>query len=498
MVLCSCSSDNIQTDYVYYRLNADISTLDPAYITDVNNGSIATKIYRGLVKLDDSLNVIPDIAERWEILNDRKLYRFYLRKDVTFTNGRRVTAEDFKYSYERIMKKETLSPNQWLFERVKSFVVINDHIFEIHLKDPFTPFLSMLTVPAGFVVPGEEVKKLGKDFSFKPTGAGYYYLEKWESGLEIRLKLRDEISRQSNIKGIIYRIIPEDITAITEFEMARLDLLGIPGNAFSRFKKHPYWHKRLEVVKSLNTYYLGLNTERYPFNLKEIRQAIAFAIDRERILNTFFESRGRIAEGVVPDFLRDWKLDQTIRYSPEEGKKILQRAGIKELKVQMLITADQDVVDLAEIIQGYLSQVGIKVKIKQMEWSAFKDAINKGQADMFWLSWWADYPDAENFLYPLFHSSNKGYGGNRTRFNNKQIDMLIEESRIAKNKDESRKLYREIENIILTELPLIPFWHRNDYLIVQSRIEGYRGFPVYTMDKGLEIKKLTQANKDKP
>ncbi|MCX8070082.1 MAG: ABC transporter substrate-binding protein, partial [Thermodesulfovibrionales bacterium] len=474
-------------EYVYYRLNADISTLDPAYITDVNNGSIASKINRGLVKLDENMNLVSDIAERWEILDKGRRYRFYLKTNITFSNGRTVTAHDFKYSYERIMKKETLSPNRWLFERVKDFYVKSDTIFEIHLKEAFTPFLNMLTVPAAFVLPIEEVNKLGKDFAFKPVGAGEYYLDKWQTGIEIRLNLRKDLKHNKDIKGIIYKIIPEDITAITEFELGRLDILGVPNNAYGRFIKDIFWQKRLISIQSLNTYYLGMNTDKYPFNNTDIRKAVAMAIDREKILNTFWEKRGRLARGIVPDLLRDWDLNEKLIYSPEESKKILNQKGIKELNVLMLVSAEQDNVDLAEIIQRYLSEVGIKVVIRQMEWSAYKEAINKGQADLFWLSWWADYPDPENFLFPLFHSSNKGYGGNRTRFTNKEVDLLLEKARSKDNSKEAKKIYRDIENIILKEFPLIPFWHRNDYVIIQPWMKGFKGFPVYTMDKGLNL-----------
>lgn len=496
--ILSCSSDKTLPDYVYYRLNADIATLDPAYITDVNNGAIASKIFRGLVKIDENMNIISDIADSWEILNKGQLYRFHLKKNITFSNRRTVTAYDFKYSYERIMKKETLSPNRWLFERVSAFNVVNDYVFEIYLKEAFAPFLSMLTVPSAFVVPIEEVNKLGKDFGFKPVGSGDYYLEKWQTGLEIRLSIRDDIKINKKIKGIIYRIIPEDITAISEFETGRLDILAVPGNAFKRFNQDTFWKGRLINIKSLNTYYLGMNTEKYPFNNREIRNAVAMAIDREKILNTFIEKRGRLAIGIVPDLLRNWQLSQIISYSPDKSRQLLKQLGIKELKVLMLISADQDTIDLAEIIQRYLADVGIKVQIRQMEWSAFKEAINKGQGDMFWLSWWADYPDAENFIYPLFHSSNKGYGGNRTRFNNKDVDWLIEKARTSVNRDDAEKLYKATEELILKEMPLIPFWHRNDYVLTQPWIEGFKSYPLYTIDKGLSIEKNYQANKDKP
>ena len=153
----------------------------------------------------------------------------------------------------------------------------------------------------------------------------------------------------------------------------------------------------------------------------------------------------------------------------------------------MYVTAEQDVVDLAEIIQSYLSASGINVKIKQLEWSAYKDAINKGEPDMFWLSWWADYPDPENFLFPLFHSSNFGPLGNRTRYVNKEVDLLIEKGQYSSDAGTRDYYYQKAEEIIIRDSPWVPFWHRNDILVHQPWIKGYKVYPIYTMDKGMNI-----------
>ncbi len=490
-LLATCSKTEPEPDTLYYRLNADAATLDPAFITDVNNATIAAKIYQGLVSLDDTLKIVPDLAERWEVLEGGKIYRFYIDSKKTFCNGKTVTAQDVKYSYDRLLDIKTGSPNRWVFERVDSIRAINNHTLEIRLKMPFPPFLAMLTMPAAYVVPQEEVQKWGKGFAFRPCSTGRYALDRWLPSREIRLKARGDIGNQSGQpKAIVYRIIPEDLTAISEFELGNLDVIGIPGSAYMKFKRDPKWRDMIVESPSLNTYYIGMNTERPPFNNKALRRAVALAIDRAKILETFMDKRGRLANGIVPDLLRKWTINETIKYNPAESKKIVDEMGIKGLRVLMLITADQEVLDLAEIIQHYLKKVGIEVVLRPMEWSAFKEAINKGEADMFWLSWWADYPEAENFLYPLFHSSNKGYGGNRTRYSNQRVDELLDKARISRDATQAVYLYRQIEQIVLDDLPLIPFWHRTDYVLRQPWIEGLRSYPIYSMDKGLGLRKI--------
>ncbi len=504
--LLSCTPAKRSYDYIFYRMNADPTTLDPALIVDVPGASIAAKLFNGLVRLNESLDISPDIAGKWEISGDGLKYRFSLRKGVKFSNGREVRAGDFKYSFERILEPRTKSPNIWVFDKVKGtkeyreghakevsgFKVIDDYTFEIRLKRPFSPFLSMLTMTAAYVVPREEVKKWGVDFSSHPAGAGPFVLARWLPNREVALERRKGyFEGAATVKGIVYKIIPEDLTAITEFELGNLDVISLPASAYAKFRNDSRWSGHILSLKGLNTYYLGLNASKPPLNDVELRKAVSYALDRKKILDTFYEGRGRLAAGPVPDLLRKWDLDAGLRdlygYSPDKSKDIVRKKSRGGIDVALYITADPDVVDLAEIIQSYLADVGIRVHIKQLEWSAYKEAINRGEPDMFWLSWWADYPDAENFLFPLFHSSNFGPAGNRTHYADKEVDALIEQGQYSLNKGERDRCYKSAEEIIIRDAPWVPFWHRTDFLVVQPWVKGYKVYPIYSMDKGMGI-----------
>jgi peptide/nickel transport system substrate-binding protein/oligopeptide transport system substrate-binding protein len=156
--------------------------------------------------------------------------------------------------------------------------------------------------------------------------------------------------------------------------------------------------------------------------------------------------------------------------------------------VEFFITAKpQEGVDRAEVIQSYLNEAGLDVQLKQLEWSAFKQAINNGEADLFWLSWWADYPDPENFLFPLFHSENHGPGGNRVLYTNSEVDALIEAGQRAASEKLRNDSYRRAETIIATEAPWVFFWHRTDFMVKQARLKRQEMYPVYSMDKGLDV-----------
>jgi ABC-type transport system substrate-binding protein len=238
----------------------------------------------------------------------------------------------------------------------------------------------------------------------------------------------------------------------------------------------------------LNIYYLGFNCSRPPFDNINLRKAFSYAIDREKILKTFYEGRGRLAMGPVPDILRRWQPLFPYSFNPQEAKRLINAGGMKDRTVVFYITADQqEVIDMAEIIQSYLQKVGLKIQIKQLEWSAFKSAVNNGEPDLFWLSWWADYPDPDNFLFPLFHSSNHGAGGNRSRYTNQEVDRLIEAGQEALQIAARDKYYRNAEKIIIEEAPWVFFWHKNDFTVRQAYLKQYKIYPVYSIDKGTEV-----------
>jgi len=498
----SCSDKNRREGYLYYRLNANPSTLDPALIVDVTGGSISAKLFNGLVRLDEELKVIPDIAERWSVSQDGLIYKFALRHGINFSNNREVKAHDFKYSFKRIMEPKTRSPNTWVLEKIagaKDFMmgkaddvsglkVLDDYTLELRLEKPFSPFLLLLTMSPAYVVPEEEIAKWGQDFSTHPVGTGPFILKGWSQNNALRLERRDDyFDKKAEVRGIVYRIIAEDLTVMTEFELGNLDVMTIPAAGLTKYRHDPKWRELISSVQGINTYYLGMNCSRPPFMNVALRRAMNFAIDREKLLATFYEKRGRLAAGPVPDSLRRWKVPETYRYDPALAREIIRGEGLTGTTIQFYVTADQEVVDMAEIIQSYLNRVGLRVRIRQLEWSAYKEAVNKGEPDMFWLSWWADYPDPENFLFPLFQSSNIGPAGNRARYRNPEVDRLIELGQSARNEDEAMRYYGEAELVIVSDAPWVPFWHRNDYSLRQPWVKNYRIYPIYSMDKGTEI-----------
>lgn len=502
-ILSCTNKSERQQGYLYLRLSSNPTTLDPALIVDVTGGVIGAKIFNGLVRLDEQLKVVPDIAERWNISEDGKTYTFYLKKGVKFSNGRDITSRDFKYSFERILIPGTRSPNTWILDKIKGakdfmdgrardvggIKIDDEHTFKIILEEPFMPFLNLLCMSAAYVIASEDVEKWGADFSTHPAGTGPFVLKEWRHNQYIELEARDYyFAGKPGIKGIVYKIIPEDLTAVVEFESGNIDVMTIPASEFKKYMKSPEWKGLVSGAPGINTYYLGFNCSRPPFNNQALRNAVSYAIDREKIFNTIYEGRGAPATGPVPSLLRNWHAPDAYPYSPERAKSILREAGYPGgLNIKIYLTSDHEALDILEVIQDYLMRVGIKAELRQLEWSAYKEAVNAGEPDAFWLSWWADYADAENFLFPLFHSSNLGAGGNRTRYKNSEVDALIEKGQRTTDKRLRDEYYEKAEKHIVNDSPWVFFWHKTEYTARQPWVKNYKIYPIYSIDKGMDV-----------
>lgn len=502
---CRRSDDGRLPGTLYLRLSSNPTTLDPALITDVIGGTIAAKLFNGLIRFNENLDIVPDLARSWSLSPDQRTYTFHLRQDARFSNGRKVTAEDVHYSFERVLTPGTRAPLTWVLDKIEgagAFLsgkassisgirIENDHTLVLKLDKPFGPFLSLLATSTAYVVPREEVDRLGQNFGTHPVGSGPYVLTEWKHGQHLMLSAREDyFEGKPGLNGIFYRVIPEDLTAVMEFETGRLDTLLIPSSEYRRYTTDPAWRGLVYGKPGLNSYYIGLNCTRKPLNDIRVRHALNLAIDRQHVLNTVFEKRGVLAAGPVPPGL--WKngrprMPEGYSYDPKKAKELIQEAGAQGSTLKIYISTEPEILDVIEVVQNYLEQVGIKTEITQLDWSAFKHAVNEGEPDAFWLSWWADYPDPENFLFPLFHSASAGPGGNRTRCIDPELDRLIETAQRTSDERQRYRLYSQAEDRIIQNAPWVFMWHKADYFVIQPWVRGFKIYPIYSIDKGMDI-----------
>jgi len=339
------------------------------------------------------------------------------------------------------------------------------------------------------VVDREAAEKPGRSFADHPSGTGPFRLTEWRRGERIVLSANADYYRgKPSVAGVLYRVIPEELTTTVEFESGNLDLIEVPRAEFRKYSTDERWKGRVRERVGLNVYYLGFNCQSAPYDDPRFRRALSLALDREKIIEAILEGRAVAAGGPVPPGLLPVEDPPPARYDPEEAKRLLQECGIAlPFTVRLTLKADREVLSIAEVIQDYFRKIGLDLVLVQREWSAFKEAVNGGDFDLFYLSWWGDYPEAENFLYPTFHSSQWGAGGNRARFRDPKTDGLLEQARRETDPERSRALFVEARDRIVELAPWAFLWHKKEYVILSPRVRDYRIPLVYNSERFEEI-----------
>lgn len=509
ILISGCGSDQVSEEgFLRLRLKEDLSTLDPAFIVDVSSGTVAAKIFNNLVQFDPEGRIVDDLADRWEISPDGTLYRFHLREGVRFHSGRELVAEDVVYSLRRLLDPVVNSPRFWLLETVAGaeefrsgtspdlpgIRALPSGVIEIELSHPVGLFLDFLALPNAAIIPREAVEDSEGNFAVRPVGTGPFLLGQWQRQNQLVLiRFSDYFAGLPELPGVVYRVIPEALTAAVEFEQGNLDLIEVPRAEYKRYTVTLPWKDLLDSRVGLNTYYLGFNCRRPPFDDFRVRQAFNYALDREKIIEAILENRAVAASGPIPPGLLE-TAGEGYSYDPDRARQLLKEAGVEfPLRATLLFKSDREVLTIAEVIQSYLKEVGIELILVQREWSSFLEALNGGEFDLFYLSWWGDYPDAENFLYPTFHSANLGPGGNRALFTDPEVDENLSTATGVVDPVRRVELLSAAEKRVINLAPWVFLWHKKEVMIRSPRLENYRIPLIYNGDKFLDLK-LTESD----
>ncbi len=489
-------------------LSSEPANLDPARGVDVNEANVQAKIFDGLVRYDENMKLVGNLAESWTVTTDGREYVFKLREDVFFHNGQKMTAADVVYSLDRLLDPEVASPRTWVLEKVDGAAErmkgtspkvaginqVDEYNVSIRLVSPFAPFMSLLTMPACYIMPQSSSAAI-KDRSFfeKPFGTGPFKIVDRIRDSYIRLQANNSYvgAARPQLAEIELRIIPENMKAEMEFESGNLDLLQLYPSNYQRFRADPDHQARVHDVPAMNVFYVGFNNQKAPFDDVRVRKALNMLIDREKIINAVYQGRAVAAKGSIPPGILGFNKEaKGYEYNPEEGLRLLKEAGYTKknpLSFEIYQKSAQAAFEITRLIQGELKKHGVNVSLKPMEWSALKDSINKGEAPAFYLSWFGDYPDGENFLYPLFHSNNWGSGGNRARFKNAEIDSMIEEAVKIQDAERRAEAYDRINSRVYDQAPWLYLWHCSESYLTSSRVNNIDFSPLFFCDKALTL-----------
>ncbi|MEP7166116.1 MAG: ABC transporter substrate-binding protein [Ferruginibacter sp.] len=510
-IVFSCTSHHHPGKKIFrYNETSGIATLDPAFAKNQSIMWAIHQLYNTLVEVDENMQLKPSLAKGWEFSADKRSIVFHLRTDVFFHDdavfpnaaGRKLVAEDVRYSLQRIIDPGTASPGSWIFNnRVDSlapFKALDDSTFRINLLQPFQPILGILSMQYCSIMAKEAVEKYGTDLRRHPVGTGPFMFKAWDEGQALILKKNEHYFeldtsgyRLPYLDGIKISFFDSKATEFLEFQQKRLDFINDIDASFKdeiltktgNLKRE--WEGKLELHKHayLNIEYLGILADtanlllKYsPLRVKKIRQAINYAIDRKKMMLYLRNSIGTAAEsGFVPAGLPSYDpvLVPGYNYDPIKAKKLLQQAGftagIDMPSIKLLTIPNYS--NLATYIANELKQAGINVQVEAIRKSLLLEQTSKSQALFFRGSWIADYPDAENYL-SVFYSKNPA-PPNYTRFKNNEYDALYERSLNETNDSLRFNIYRQMDRIIIDEAPVVPLWYDMALHLVHTDIKDF-------------------------
>ncbi len=505
MILPGCGDDTA-TDVpggegVLKLYGIDPYTLDPALAAEMTSHEYIVQLYGGLVRFDEEMETVPDIAASWDISEDHTVYTFNLRDDVFFHNGKGVTAHDVKYSWERACTPATGSPvaqtylgdiagaAEMLAGKAGSLggvLVLDDYKLQVTIDAPKSYFLSKLTYPTTFVVDEESVKK-GADWWYSPNGTGPFKLSSWVSGnslvLERNARYHGQVASLEKVEYGLWSGVP-----MIMYETGEIDVAGVSVNYIDRVNDPagPFWGQ-LQVTPELSFSYLGFNAAAEPFDDVHVRRAFTMALDKERIIDVTYRNLVENARGILPPGLPGYNEEvKGLSYNPEGALEelALSRYGSAEALPDITLTTS----GYGGNISGFLSaavimwreNLGVEVSIRVLEPQFYLYNLKAEKDQMYELAWIADYPHPQNFLDVLFRSGGENNFG---EYSNARVDELLDAGARAPDEETGYALYHQVEQILVDEAAVLPLWFGQNYTLVKNHVKGYKlnamGLPVY-------------------
>ncbi|MGD2014862.1 MAG: ABC transporter substrate-binding protein [Desulfobacterales bacterium] len=478
----------------------DISTLDPAIGYDWQNWSMIKALFNGLMDYEaGTYNLEPDLAKSFTISPDGKIYTFKLREDVKFHNGRKLTAEDIKFSIERAVNPKTQSPGQGFFWSIKGFdemvagkttqlsgmTVIDPYTLKIELSRPDATFLHVMAINFAFAVPKEEVEKYGQDFGKHPVGTGAFKMKEWKLGQHVAYERNPDYYKKGlpRLDNVVFEVGQEPTVALLRLQRGEVDILGdgIPPARFLQVKNDPKNADLIIEGGQLHTGYVSMNVRVKPFDNKKVRQAVNMAINKDRvckIINNRAVPANQPLPPAMPGYDKEYK---GYAFDPAKAKAIMAEAGFPDGFTTELYANNTDPNPrIAQAIQRDLAEIGIKAEIKTLAQSTVIAAGGEeDQAPMIWsggMAWIADFPDPSNFYGPILGCGGAVKGGwNWAWYCNDKLDALAAKADAMSDpavKAEREDLWRSIFVQLMDDAPWAPVFNEQRFTMRAARLGG--------------------------
>ena len=469
----------------------NFDTLDPAFTTGALEAEYVVHLFAGLTSLNEKLEVVPDLAEKWTVSNDGRVYLFTLRRGAKFHDGRAITAADVKFSLERVADPRLASPVALTYlgdiqgfsarmngqaPEVSGIKVRDDVTIEISLDEPRVYFPAKLTYPVSYVVDQRNVST-GPDWWLKPNGSGPFSVSAFAPGERLSLVRHDAfVGTKPTLVGVEYLAVPpveayeRDVIDIAVVDLADIDRVTDKSDPLNR---------ELKVRTDLDIQYLAMNVMAKPFDDPKVRQAFNHALDRDRIATVTLKRTVIKADGILPpgmpgrsDRVRGLDFDVSRARQLVSESSYRDARNFPEISLTVMGTRTAPAPEVNAIIATYRQSLGVDVRVRQLDRDAFMGATqrDRDRPQMFMTGWIADYADPQNFLDILFHSRSRE---NMARYASPEIDRDLEKARSERDSAVRTKLYQDIEARILQDAPWVPLWHNKRYILVKPWVQGY-------------------------
>ncbi|MCL4459021.1 MAG: ABC transporter substrate-binding protein [Chloroflexi bacterium] len=448
--------------------------LDPHKVPAAATVRLTEQMYDALVKLNPNMQVVPDLASSWET-PDPKTYIFHLRKGVKFHNGRELTADDVKYSIERILDKKTGAMAASYFVAIDKIETPDPYTVKFLLKNPFAPFLTNLASFYAMIVPKEVVEASG-DLQKVAVGTGPFKLGERVPDNVTKLERNKDyfIAGQPYLDGLNFFVTKDEAAIVAALRAKQLDFATVSPSSARLLKTE----KDLKVVSSpgLAYYYLGFNGSKPPFNDVRVRQAISYAVDRQKIIDTVFWGEAVLTGPIAPS-LGDWAIPVSNypSYTPNvtKAKELLAQAGYPQGFKSTIKVSTQLQIEAAQIIQSQLRAIGIETEIVQVEWGTY---VADWRASNFDMIAGSNQGRADPDEYTYFHFHSKG-SANVWKFSNATVDGLAEQGRTTIDPKERKAVYAELQKEIVEQSPLLFLCAPNNFFVYQNYVKDYVPMP---------------------
>ena len=471
-------------------------TLDPAACVEAISAGYIVQIFSGLVKFDDDLNIVPDIAQSWYKSTDGLVYTFYLGQDVAFHNGRKLKAGDFKYSWERALDPQTgsLTAGTYLNDIVgasdiidgstkllRGVRVINDYTLEVTISSPVPYFLNKMAYPTAFVLDKENVAQ-GSNWWQTPNGTGPFKLVQWQKDQRLILgRNANYYGEKAKLNLVIFQLYggnsmqlyQEGSIDVTFVSTAYMGLVTDQNNPISQ---------ELHAFPELSLYYIGFNCAQPPFDSAVIRQAFSHAVDKERVIALATQNTETVAYGILPAGMPGFNDDlQGLPFDIEKAKSLIASSkygSVANLPPIVFTTSGWGGHIsglLGGVIEEWRRNLGVEVTVRQLEPDVYFYYLNQEVDNIFDLGWIADYPDPQDFLEVLFRT---GVYNNTGNYSNIDLDALLSEASAHHDEETRINMYRQAEQIIVDDAAVLPMFFSSNYLLVKPYVSDFNLSPI--------------------